>query len=447
MRMSDRHTQDRRYQYALSVLLGMDGAELPPCAQSIYYGDVQDTPDSARIVIKPSDFFRECTYGTESSLPELPLDEIMGVPLLFGTPKVTRKGGRIVTDADLIASAYFLLTRYEEVVRRDVRDKHGRFPGWASLPYRAGFLDRPIVDEYARVLGHWLGQVGIERPERPQEVRRVYLTHDVDIPWRWANLRAACRASLTRLSGRSTDPMDPLLCYIGVRRDPEDCFDWILERDRSVVEQLGADRAEFILFLMAGGASVYDGYYRIESRRIAGLIRKCLRSGAKVGLHASYEAGGKPELVWQEAETLADVAGTAITDCRYHFLRCCEPEDLRALVEAGITRDFTLACADVVGFRLGTCRGVKWFDIQEDEVADLTLYPLTLMACTLDRPDYMGLDYEQAYDVSAAMFDQVRRHNGDLVLLWHNTELATHKALSGSYQKRLYMDLLGLLGN
>ncbi len=40
--------------------------------------------------------------------------------------------------ADIIASTYFLISRYEEMVRRGLRDEHGRFPGKESLPYRAG---------------------------------------------------------------------------------------------------------------------------------------------------------------------------------------------------------------------------------------------------------------------------------------------------------------------
>ncbi len=443
----ERHFVDQRWQYALSILLGMDGRELPVYAKYFHYGDVQEASTSARIVIKPSTFFHQDVHGTASSLPQLPLNEIMGVPLLFGTPEVMRQGDRIVTNADMLASAYFLLTRYEEVLRREERDQHGRFPGKSSLSYRGGFLGRPIVDEYAQLLHRWLGQVGIDVPERPQKIRRVYLTHDVDIPWRWPSFRMACLESSRRLWRCSLKTIEPLLCYFGLCQDQFDSFDWIVNQNMSAVRQLGPKRVEFIVFMIAGGNSPYDGYYQIRSRKMTKLVRRLIQGGAKIGLHASYEAGTRPELIPDEIKTLTEVTGRSITDNRHHFLGSREPEHLRILLEAGIKRDFTMGYADVLGFRLGTSRAVQWFDPQRGEVTDLTLHPLTLMECTLDRPEYMGLDYEQAYSVSTEMLEQIRRHNGDVTLLWHNTELATAKASAGSYQKRLYTELLNLLGN
>lgn len=52
---------------------------------------------------------------------------------------------------DFVASAYFLMSRYEELLNPE-RDEHGRFPGKVSVPYRNHFIDRPIVDEYSRWL-------------------------------------------------------------------------------------------------------------------------------------------------------------------------------------------------------------------------------------------------------------------------------------------------------
>ena len=61
-------------------------------------------------------------------------------------------GSQLIIHADLLASTYFLISRYEEMYRRSERDSYGRFPGKSSLPYRAGFLHRPIIDEYGEAL-------------------------------------------------------------------------------------------------------------------------------------------------------------------------------------------------------------------------------------------------------------------------------------------------------
>lgn len=117
-------------------------------------------------------------------MPKLPLEEIEGVPLLFGSSKTEWQGDTWVVHADIIASAYFLLTRYEEIRKRNIRDIHGRFPGKESLPFKAGFIHRPIVDEYGRLLRRWLRQARVQSAVEPTpHIQKVWLTHDVDAPF------------------------------------------------------------------------------------------------------------------------------------------------------------------------------------------------------------------------------------------------------------------------
>ncbi|MFQ6928960.1 MAG: hypothetical protein ACLRS8_15290 [Parabacteroides merdae] len=74
--------------------------------------------------------------GTAESIPKLPLEEIEGMPLLFGSPKIRMAGDTWVVHADIIASAYqCTLTRYEEIRKRNIRDIHGRFLG-TRIPTR-----------------------------------------------------------------------------------------------------------------------------------------------------------------------------------------------------------------------------------------------------------------------------------------------------------------------
>jgi hypothetical protein len=429
--------RDPRVSYTMRIL--SNGEDSLP----IIYGPVAPVARTAPAVyIVPSGFFDEATYGAPRSLPQLPLANIEDVPLLFGVPSVERQGQSLVVRADIVASAYFLTTRYEEWVRRDVRDEHGRFPGRESLPYRAGFLHRPIVDEYAGLLRQWLGEIGVHLPESPTQLRKTYLTHDIDVPWRWARFGAALRSSVGNVIRARGGGFDPMRCYLGWKTDPEDCFDWILEQDRILQQALGAHQVELVFFLMAGGKTACDGRYGIRSRRAKRLIEKLVDSGASIGLHTSYRAGANPGAVKREADMLRNATGLPITRNRYHYLACREPEDLRQLEQAGIRDDFSFAYADVAGFRLGTSRPIRWFDPLECRLTEVTLHPLTVMDCTLDRADYMHLSYEEARSICFSLSDQVKRHNGELVLLWHNTELTEERQQHGVYQRRLYQDML-----
>lgn len=57
----------------------------------------------------------------------------------------------------------------------------------------------------------------------------------------------------------------------------------------------------------------------------------------------------------------------------------------------------------------------------------------------------MNLDYEQAKAICFQLLEQVKKHNGEAVLLWHNTKPTRQKAENGNYQPRLYLGMLDWL--
>ena len=110
---------DRTLHYIIRFLLGEDISGRVIAA--IGYTANRKLYDRYSIVIVPSGFFNNHIYGTSASLPELPLQEIEGTPLLFGTPQIEQVGDTMVIHADIVASTYFLITRYEEIIQRNER--------------------------------------------------------------------------------------------------------------------------------------------------------------------------------------------------------------------------------------------------------------------------------------------------------------------------------------
>ncbi len=108
--------EDPRVAYALSVLLNLP-AEDTVWPDWLVYDRTTPRRDSPTVQIVPSGFFGD-GYGRRESLPTLPLSEIDGVPTLFGAPVIQRLGNTLVVKSDIVASAYFMLTRYEEWVRQ-----------------------------------------------------------------------------------------------------------------------------------------------------------------------------------------------------------------------------------------------------------------------------------------------------------------------------------------
>lgn len=423
--------------YIIRFLLGVDRAG----AYSSLIGYTSDVRlfHKYKVVIVPSGFFQSSVYGTPESLPQLPLKEIEGVPLLFGTPKEECFEETWVIYADIIASSYFLLSRYEEIQKRDIRDKHGRFPGKESLPYKAGFIHRPIVEEYGKLLRHWLRKACVRIPEPQPELQKIWLTHDVDAPFFCRSLRNICRETLKGIGFRKA-----LKLYQGpLEKDPYYTFPWMLEQDSLVKNRFG-DRCHILFFLKAGGRHANDKpHYQVRSHDIQKLLHLFKKNKALLGLHSSYEAGIYPDLIPEEKMRLEhDWKLENIHLNRHHYLASREPEDLTKLIKAGITDDFTMGYADVSGFRLGTCRSVKWINPMTRQLTSLTLYPLSVMDCTLSESQYMGLSPDEAYQYCAGLVREIRQYRGEIVWLWHNTSFA---GTESDYHKKLYVRLLNLL--
>jgi hypothetical protein len=397
-----------------------------------YTSDVSLFPDY-KVVIVPSGFFDEGTYGTAKTRPVIPLRSIKKIPFLFGAPDIERIGDTIVVHADLVASAYFLLSRYEEILHRDIRDKHGRFPGCKSLPQRAGFIDRPVVDEYGKLLRKCLNDNGVNVDELFPFIRKINLTHDVDVPFSGRTWRNVARKML---SGRN--PVAVIReKYSPLEQDPYYTFPWMLEQDAILQRATDADRCQSLFFFRAGGTARQDRpHYDLRGKDIQSLYSLCKQYAVTIGLHSSYQAGINPSLILSEKRNLEDAFGMEIKHNRHHFLASREPEDMEYLEKAGFTDDYTVGYADVAGFRLGTSLPVRYINPATRRLSNLMLHPLTVMDCTLNEIKYMNLTGDGAEEYCMRLIRHIRDVNGELTLLWHNTSaVERHGYLRGLYSK------------
>ena len=390
-----------------------------------------------KVVIVPSNFFDDGIYGTNATKPLLPLKMIEGVPFLFGTPDIERMGDTIVVHADLVASAYFLISRYEEVLNRETRDEHGRFPGRVSLLHCVGMIDRPIVDEYGKLIRKWLGENGIKTDEFVHLVRKINLTHDVDAPFHcrtWRNVahHLISGKNMIEVIREKFKPLHNDLYYN---------FPWLLQQNNMLQHSVGGERCQSLFFFKSGGKTKFDKpHYDFKSKDMRVLLELCREQGVVIGLHSSYHAGLNPSLIAAEKQKLEEATGCEVKCNRHHFLSSREPEDMEYLEKEGFTDDYTMGYADVAGFRLGTSKPVRFINPVTRRLTSLTLHPLIIMDSTLSEEKYMNLTAGKAAEYSRQLIQNIRHVNGELTLLWHNTMVVEQKG----YLRELYTKLLTL---
>jgi hypothetical protein len=397
----------------------------------------------------------DSSWLSPRSLPMTPLDSwsVDGVdavltsaalPVLYGRRlaggsflEVSENG--IELGIDIFGSAFFMLTRYEELVKTE-RDRHERFPADAALAVREGFVDRPIVNEYAELLWWTLSRLwpGLER--RPRSFRQV-LSHDVDVP--------LCPTPGLRLLARRTGGdllrrRDPVLAarrlrasLAAGRRSPErdvcNTFDFIMDRS----ERLGLRSAFF--FIAGTSDPRFDGEYSLDHPWLRLLLRRIHARGHEIGLHPSYATYCDPERTASELERLRAICGhegvrQEAWGSRQHYLRFEAPTTWRHLDAAGIAYDSTLTFPEQPGFRCGVCFEYPVFDVTQRRRLDVRERPLIVMEVSLLQ--YQLLVYEDALARIVELKRTCRRFGGDFTLLWHNDHLVSRA------ERRLYGEAL-----
>ncbi len=395
-----------------------------------YVGYTADSQEwkKYKVVIVPSEFFDFHKYGTPL-MPHLPLEKLDETPILFGIPSINRTKDLAVVKADLVASAFFLLSRYEELINKN-RDQYGRFTASESILTKAEILQRPLVEEYGAILREALRSVGVNIPE-PKTEMSVVLTHDVDVPFVHRNF-ISILGGIKR--GEFKDLIKNVFCSLN--KNTFYTFPWLLEQDAKIED------ARKIYFLRNPlFPEYYDRpYIRIEDSDMRKLIRELKKNDVELGMHVSYASAEHLELVQQEKKSIEMAIGRRITTNRNHYLRLRSNEQLDTLIQAGIKEDFTIGFAEMPGFRMGTCRPVRYINPETFEVKDLILHPLTMMDGSFSQ--YSKMDYTQAYETACSLIEQVKKYGGELVMLWHNSEVR-----HGNYHKKLYKNLISYIEN
>jgi Family of unknown function (DUF7033) len=390
----------------------------------------------------------ECWLQTKS-LPTQPLpvwdtrDLVIDLPLMDSCLPVIYGDANPVTQVvkrsirlplDILGSAFFMLTRYEELAC-PVRDAHDRFPSWASVAAHGEFLERPIIDEYVEILWAALHFVW---PSLTRKARcfGMVLSHDVDSPARYSfsspvkllkrmggdlikrgDLRNFVLAPIVRLHSNRVIPAI----------DPYNTFNWIME----LSERHGLRSAFY--FICGRTDANRDSDYEIEHLALRDLL-KCIHArGHEIGLHPSYNTYQMPDAIKIEAKRLRDVCSDEaiqqeVWGGRMHYLRYSHPETLRGWELAGMDYDSTLGYADHIGFRCGTCHEYRAFDLFDRRKMNINIRPLVVMECSVMADRYMGLGVsEKAFTRIIRIKEACRVVKGNFTLLWHNLELNSSK--------------------
>lgn len=368
-------------------------------------------------------YTKDETLWGNYSLVIIPTNWKLHFPDLNVKIQAEQVGSTLIIREDIIYNTFFLISRAEELLTSS-RDVHNRFCAKFSIMGRRNQILMPIVDEYSDLLIKLL-----DLPHVESGFSQINLTHDVDTIAYYRHLRG-CLGGIYRRKSQQV-----IRAIKHIETDPAYTFPWLLEQDELLENRLVNTSVNKIFFLKQGPnkGNDYPQYGTRDENILVDLLRQhhCV-----LGYHSSYKSGSDVNEIVQSNDL-----HISSTIHRSHYLRC-SIEKMQALIDAGFTDDYSMQFPDMAGFRLGTSRAVKWINPISMTLSNLTLHPLTIMDCTLNRADYMNLSEEEAYYYCMQLIDKTRQHHGELTLLWHNTSINDTE-----YHKSLYTEIIKTLCN
>ncbi|MBT8195651.1 MAG: hypothetical protein HKO56_08335 [Bacteroidia bacterium] len=323
---------------------------------------------------------------------------------------------------DVFAASFYMISRYEEYLPFKA-DKHGRFTSDLSKAGKHNFLHKPVVNLWAAELKNKLQETfsSLEFKERKFQFINTF---DIDNAYAYLgkgflrNHGAWVRASWTR---KFSENIERVAVWRGKRKDPYDTYDTITTINKKY-------NLNSIVFFLLGNYSSFDKNLSHKTELLQELIKR-LSKEMKIGIHPSYKSNRKPKQIAIEKQRLENILGESITSSRQHYLKLSFPSTYRNLIINGIKEDYTLCYADDWGFRAGTCVPFYFYDLSEELITHLKLFPTTIMEATFRY--YLGYRFEKTSTEIEKAIDEVYNVNGTFISLWHNESLSENSIWKG----------------
>lgn len=347
-------------------------------------------------------------------------DRESGGPLFLAVSR-----DRVECTVDLLLTTLLVLSRWEETIATE-HDNHGRFGSQQSVAFKDRFLERPIADEYGLAFEQALKFLhpGWESAGRSLQAKVSHDADHVGIPYNGRNV-------LRQIAHR-----DP-------RNAWREMWSWLPEREpvdlsavREIVAVTREHKLDSAVYWMASPPSLRDSGYDPRHRKIRRVIDWLRDQGVECGVQPGYSTFRSPERLRREINLLREIFGDGPLGGRQHYLRWCLDTWIHWEM-CGLAYDSTLAYADHIGFRAGTCIPYKPWLLSLNRAADLLEIPLLVMDRTL--LGYMNLTEEQSVEAVRRCVNRCRAVGGVFTMVWHNNTLLEPKYRS------LYPKILKIL--
>lgn len=324
---------------------------------------------------------------------------------------------------DIFSACFYLLSRYEEYLPHK-KDEYGRYAHENSLAFRENFLNIPLVNIW---LKHFKETLISKFPTAgfAEHHFKFLPTYDIDEAYSFKHKdwkRSAGGVIKDIFNGRFKRAKQRRDVLNGLQKDPFDSYTWIDDLHRPY------DIRPYYFFLVADKSSKYDRNIFPAEPALQLLIRNHANK-YNIGIHPSWRSGDEPELIEREIIIMESITKLKVTSSRQHYIRFNLPATYRSLINAGIKEDFSMGYGSINGFRASVASPFYWYDLKNEQATHLFLYPF----CYMEANSFYEQKFSpvQAFDEMMYYYNEVKKINGTLITIWHNTFLGSDEKFKG----------------
>lgn len=327
------------------------------------------------------------------------------------------------TGFDLFAGLFYLITRYEEYLPHQ-KDSYGRYAHESSVAFKEGFLHLPLVNiwlqDFASLLKEKFPGLKVSSP-----AFNFLPTYDIDMAWMYKNKgfkRNAGALAKLLFTGQWKTMTSRISVLRGKKPDPYDAYEWMDQLHKEF------DLHPLYFFLVAQQPGKLDRNIDVNNQEFRALVQD-LAKKYKAALHPSWASGDHPTYLPKEKAILEQIIEQPVHASRQHFIRFDLPVSYRRLVALGINEDYSMGYGSINGFRASIASTYYWYDIKNELVTPLLIYPFCYMDATSFYEHHMSA--EDAYNEMLSYYNIVKEYNGLMITIWHNSFLGIDGQFEG----------------
>ncbi|HSN09384.1 MAG TPA: polysaccharide deacetylase family protein [Hanamia sp.] len=329
---------------------------------------------------------------------------------------------------DIFSAVFYLISRYEEYLPFN-GDKFWRFKASDSLAFQNDFLQKPMVNIWVEIFKKALKNK-FDQLEFKSTAFTSIISYDIDVAYKFKgrSFGRTLGSALKDVIGFSVQNFkERIQTLLQSKKDPWDVYE---DLEKTILQ----NKLSSIFFFLLADKSEHDRNLDYQNPAVKKLVNQ-VKTFSEIGIHPSFHTSSFPEKILIEKERLEKLLAKKINKSRQHYLKFKLPDTFNALLQSGITEDYSMGFPEVPGFRAGTCKPFYFYDLKNEKASSLKIFPVTCMDATFIY--YLEKSPEKSLMEILNLLKEVKKMNGTFIPLFHNDILGENEKWKSVHDKMI----------